>query len=94
MQMLMFVVESSHKDRIESALRENEVIGYTEIPTVYGMGRSGPRLGSGAFPETSSLIFTVVEKDRVDALLASIDADCPDCRGKMRVVIWSVDRIV
>jgi hypothetical protein len=94
MQMLMFVVESSHKDRIEAALREHEVIGYTEIPTVYGIGRSGPRLGSGAFPETSALILTVVETARVDALLASIDAECPDCRGSMRVVIWGVDRIV
>ncbi len=94
MQMLMFVVESSHKDRIESALREHEVIGYTEVPTVYGIGRSGPRLGSGAFPETSSLILTVLEEEKVAGLLAAIEAECPDCRGKMRVVIWGVDRIV
>lgn len=94
MQMLMFVVESTQRDRIEAALREHAVLGYTEIPTVYGIGRSGPRLGSGAFPETSALILAVVEKARVDALLAAVDAECPDCRGKLRIVIWGVDRIV
>lgn len=94
MQMLMFVVETSHRDEIESALREHSVLGYTEIPTVYGIGRTGPRLGSGAFPETSSLILTVVESERVDELLAAIKSECPDCRDKLRVVIWGVDRIV
>ena len=94
MQMLMFIVESSHKDRIEAALTEHRVLGYTEIPTVYGMGRSGPRLGSGAFPETSSLIFTVVDREKVDELLAAIHKDCADCRDRMRVVLWGVERVI
>ena len=74
MQMLMIVVESTHKEKVEAALTEHAVLGYTEIPTVYGAGRTGMRLGSRAFPETSSIIFTVVEKEKVDELLADIDA--------------------
>ena len=94
MQMLMIVVESTHKERVEAALSEHRVLGYTEIPTVYGMGKSGMRLGSRAFPETSSIIFTVVEKGKVDELLAAIDGECADCRSKMRMIVWGVEQIV
>ena len=94
MQMLMIIVESRHKEKLEAALSERRVMGYTEIPTVYGSGRTGMRLGSRAFPETSSIIFTVVEKGKVDELLAAIDGSCADCREAMRMIVWSVDRMI
>jgi uncharacterized protein YaaQ len=94
MQMLMIVVESTHKERLEAALTDHRVLGYTEIPTVYGMGQTGMRLGSRAFPETSSILFTVVEKEKVDELLAAIDATCSDCRRAMRMIVWNVDRMI
>lgn len=94
MQMLMIIVQSDHKERLEAALSEKHVLGYTEIPTVYGMGTSGPRLGSRAFPESSSIIFTVVEEGKVDELLAAIDASCSECRSAMRMVVWKVDRML
>lgn len=94
LQMLMIVVESSHKDRVEAALSDHRVLGYTEIPTVYGTGRTGLRLGSRAFPETSSILFTVVEKEKVDELLDHIDRSCTDCRQAMRMIVWGVDRMI
>ena len=94
MQMLMVIVQSEHKEKLEAALSDRRVLGYTEIPTVYGMGKTGPRLGSGAFPETSSIVLTVVEKEKVDELLAAIDASCAECRASMRMIVWSVDRMI
>ena len=94
MQMLMIIVQSDHKERLEAALSERHVLGYTEIPTVYGMGKTGPRLGSRAFPESSSIIFTVVEDGKVDELLGAIDASCAGCRSAMRMIVWSVDRML
>ena len=94
MQMLMIVVASSHKDRVEAALSERHVLGYTELPTVYGMGQTGMRLGSRAFPETSSIIFTVLENEKVDDLLRAIDESCADCRQAMRMIVWNVDRMI
>jgi uncharacterized protein YaaQ len=94
MQMLMIVVESSHKEKLEAALTEHRVLSYTEIPTVHGVGKSGMRLGSRAFPETSSIIFTVVEKEKVEELLAAIDGECADCRDKMRMIVWGVERMI
>jgi hypothetical protein len=94
MQLLMIIVESTHKEKVEAALTENRVLGYTEIPTVYGKGRSGLRLGSRAFPQSSSIIFTVVERAKVDGLLAAIDGSCSDCRQAMRILVWSIDRMM
>jgi hypothetical protein len=94
MQMLMIIAEREHREKIESALSEHHVLGYTEIPTVYGTGRTGPRLGSRAFPETSSIIFTVVEESRVPELLRAIEGSCPDCRDAMRMIVWKVDKML
>lgn len=93
-QMLMIIVDSTHKEQVEAALSEHHVLGYTEIPTVYGAGRSGLRLGSRAFPETSSIIFTVIEQGKVDEMLRAIDASCADCRKAMRMIVWNVDRML
>jgi hypothetical protein len=94
MHMLMLIVEQAHREKIEAALSDHHVLGYTEIPTVYGSGATGPRLGSRAFPETSSIIFTVAEASKVDELLDAIRTSCAECVGGMRTIIWSVDRMV
>src|SRR5512140_1289294 len=93
MQMLMIIVESTHRERVEAALAEHRAPGLTEIPTVYGRGQTGDRLGSRAFPESSSIIFTVVEDGKADELLAAIDSSCADCRQAMRLIVWGVDRM-
>ncbi len=94
MQMLMMIVDSRHREKIESALSDQHVLGYTEIPTVYGSGRTGPRLGSRAYPTESSIIFTVVDEAKVRGLLDAIDASCGECRSSMHTIVWKVDRMV
>ena len=94
MQMLMMIVEQEHREKIEAALSDHRVLGYTEIPTVYGTGTTGPRLGSRAFPETSSIIFTVAEKSKVQELLDAINTSCSECKEGMRTIVWKVDRMI
>jgi hypothetical protein len=94
LRMLMLIVKNEHKEKVEATLTERRVFGYTEIPTVYGLGATGMRLGSRAFPETSSIIFTVVEKEKVDEMLAAIDESCSDCRAAMRMIVWDVERMI
>jgi len=93
MQMLMIIAESEHREKIESALSDHHVLGYTEIPTVYGTGRTGPRLGSRAFPETSSIIFTVVEAERIPELRAALEKSC-QCSETTRMIVWKVDQML
>ncbi|HET6348767.1 MAG TPA: hypothetical protein VFH88_06745 [Candidatus Krumholzibacteria bacterium] len=94
MKMLMMIVEQEHREKIEAALTDHRVLGYTEIPTVFGIGSTGPRLGSRAFPETSSIIFTVAEAAKVEELLAAIDTSCAECKEGMRTIVWKVDRMI
>ena len=94
LKMLMIIVERRHKETVEAALTERRVLGYTEIPTVYGAGQTEPRLGSRAFPETSSIIFTVAEDEKIDEIVKAIDTSCADCRRSMRLLVWSVERMI
>ena len=94
MNMLMIVAESEHREKIESALADHEALGFTEIPTVYGSGRTGPRLGSRAYPEQSSIIFTVAEEAKIQQLVGAIESSCADCRDRMRMIVWKVDRML
>ena len=54
-KLLMLVVEGSRKEDVEVFLDRAGVLGYTEIPHALGVGVTGPRLGSRAFPKTSAL---------------------------------------
>ncbi len=94
MKMLMIIVESSCIEELEVLLKKNGVEGYTEIPKVHGVGESGPRLGSSAYPKTSSVVFTVVPKERVDQVLEDIRCYCDHCLQDMKVVVWGVESVL
>jgi len=93
MKMLMIIVESSCKEELEVLLNKNEVVGYTEVSQVHGVGESGPRLGSRAFPKTSSIVFTVVPKEKVQKVIDDIHCYCDHCRKDMKIITWSAERI-
>ena len=76
MKLLMIIVESVHKVELEVLLNKHEIVGYTEIPQVFGSGTTGQRMGSRAFPKTSSVIFTVIPAEAVKALVADIERYC------------------
>ncbi|RLE29950.1 MAG: hypothetical protein DRJ61_13545 [Acidobacteria bacterium] len=78
MKMLLIVVDRQCRDRLEVLLKELGVTGFTEVPEVLGMGKSGMRLGSGAFPKTSALVFTVVPEEIVSKIRAGLCQFCDD----------------
>ena len=94
MKLLMIIVESEHKEELEVLLNRNHVIGYTEIPQAHGVGTTGVRMGSRAFPATSSIIFTVIPADQVDKLTEDIRNYCEACMKKMKMIVWGVEQIV
>ncbi len=63
------------RDEAEAALQAAGAVRFTEIPTVYGEGSTGPRFGSRRAPGVSDLIFVAVEDARLgplrEALLAA-----------------------
>ena len=93
MKMLMMIVESDYKEQLEVLLNSHEIVGYTEIPQVFGSGATGTRMGSRAFPKTSSVIFTVLGDDEADKLAGSIRKFCESCAQHMHMIVWHADKV-
>ncbi len=60
MKLLLIFVDTDHARDVERILDESDVPGYSEFPTVLGKGATGRKLGSRAFPGSSSLYFVVL----------------------------------
>ncbi len=93
MKMLMIIVDESKKEELEVFLNRSGVAGYTELSRAAGMGSSGPRLGSRAFPRTSAVVFSVLEEMALERLLRGVDEFCATCGEELRMVAWDVDRL-
>lgn len=94
MKMLMIVVDSDKKEELEVVLQNAGVAGFTEIPAAAGMGATGPRLGSAAYPKTSAVILTAVEPPLAQKLAADLKAYCAECGERLRIVSWDAEVLV
>lgn len=66
--MLIIFVDADHAADVEDLLEAYRVPGYSEIPAVLGKGESGRKLGSRAFPGSSTMYLVGVD-DRCRAPL-------------------------
>ncbi len=93
-KILMLVVEESRKEELEAFLDRAGVLGYTEIPHALGVGSTGPRLGSRAFPKTSAVIFTVLPAAALAPLVERVRAYCGECGERLKMLTWDAEEIV
>jgi len=91
MKMLMLIVDESKKEELEVFLNHSGVQGYTEVAHAAGMGTSGLRLGSSAFPKTSALIFTILTEEALEKLQAGVDEFCATCGEELRMIVWDAE---
>jgi len=91
MKILMLIVDESKKEELEVFLNHSGVRGYTEVAHTAGMGTSGPRLGSSAFPKTSALVFTILSEEALQGLQKGVDQFCATCGEELRMISWDVD---
>jgi hypothetical protein len=91
MKLLMLIVDDAKKEALEAFLNRAGVVGYTEIPNAVGLGSTGPRLGSRAFPKTSAVVFTVIEATALDTLVRDLKAYCEDCAESLKGFVWGVE---
>jgi len=94
MKLLMIVIDSECREELEVLFKKVGVSGYTEIPEVHGVGETGIRMGSGAFPATSSLFFTVVEAEKVQELKETLTCFCDTYERHFKMVQWGVEEVV
>lgn len=88
--------QASHESVIE-ALDNSNCRGFTMMEQTQGRGsKTGePHLGSHAWPSMNSTIFTVVEDDQVEPLLARLHAvDTESEMLGLRAFVWSVENSI
>jgi hypothetical protein len=94
MKILMLIVDEEHKEELEVLLQKTGVAGYTELPHAVGFGSTGRRMGSGAYPKTSAVIFSILEPAHVDSLAREVKQYCRDCGERLKMVSWDVEEVV
>ena len=94
MKMLLVIVEESHKEELETILHRVGASGYTEIPSALGVGMTGPRLGSRAFPKTSAVIFSAMEDDALFRLREEIRTYCASCGERVKLFALSAEEVL
>jgi hypothetical protein len=60
MKLLMILVDADHAADVERLLEASQVPGYTELPSALGKGRTGRKLGTRAFPGSSTIYFVAL----------------------------------
>ena len=62
MKVLLIFVDADHADDVERLLEDHAVRGYSAFPNVLGKGVTGRKLGTRAFPGSSTLNFVALSE--------------------------------
>jgi hypothetical protein len=74
MKLLLIFVDADHAADVERLLERRGVSGYSEFPTVLGKGATGRKLGSRAFPGSSTLFFVALPDGTCAGLCDELEA--------------------
>jgi hypothetical protein len=91
MKMLMIIVDEAKREELEVFLDRSGLEGYTEVSHAAGLGTSGLRLGSSAYPKTSAIVFSILTEEALSNLNAGVDEFCASCGEELRMIAWDVD---
>ncbi|NOZ96133.1 MAG: hypothetical protein GXP47_15550 [Acidobacteria bacterium] len=95
MKLAMIITESRYKEQLEVLLAQHGIEGFTEIPEVHGKGVSGLRMGSSAYPKTSTVIFTVVPREKMEELRHDLECMCDEaCMSRTRMIAWDAEVVL
>jgi hypothetical protein len=72
MKLLLVIYSGSQPSLVPELLDEHHAGGYTELRQVHGVGATGKREGSRAWPGDASVYFSIVPQERVRDLLTAV----------------------
>lgn len=72
MQMLMIICPDNRRAEVRNLIADHGEGAFSEIPNVFGSGKTGKHLGTHTFPGKSVLIFVAIEGPKKDALIAAL----------------------
>ena len=94
MKAVMIILDQAHYDMIVDKLEKLSIRGFTSWKEVYGKGSNDgiPHYGSHAWPSVNNAILTVVENEKVDALLAYLrELDNESANLGLRAFVWNIE---
>ncbi|MBP5476295.1 MAG: hypothetical protein J6Y00_01225 [Paludibacteraceae bacterium] len=97
MKSVLIVFNQANTERVEYMLDTLEIKGFTFFEQVQGRGTNGgePRRGTHTWPEMNSAVITIVEDEKVEPLLESVQK--LDARNKevgVRAFVWNIEQTV
>ena len=72
MKLIMVLVPSECLEGVQEVIERHEIHAYTEIPRVLGAGGSGRKLGTRAFPGTSSMFLVIVKAEEAHKVIDAV----------------------
>ena len=96
MKMLMVLVPSDCLADVQEVMDRHEIHAYTEFPNVLGSGKSGRKLGTRAFPGTTSMLLAVLPKEEAERLIAAVReyADGANCCEEIRIFATTAEAVM
>ncbi len=96
MKLLMIILDETVRDEVEATLDKHEVNGYTEIPMAFGEGKSGKKLASRLHPGANSIVFSIIDDDRLDPIKADLMQTCAaktdeNCPKPIHIAVLKVE---
>jgi hypothetical protein len=92
-RMMLIVVDAASRAAVEVLLRKAGAHGYTELGPAIGWGETGPRLGSGAFPGTSAVLFTVLDPDAETQVRIALAGFEEGESRRVRAYSWTIEEV-
>jgi len=93
MRLMMIVVDADLREEVEILLRKAGAHGYTELGPAIGWGETGLRLGSGAFPSTSTVLFSVLDPAAEAQVRIALTGFEQGDERRVRAYAWPVEEI-
>jgi len=93
MKAIFIVFNQAHTEKVEYILDTFGINGYTQWTNMKGRGDRGgvPHLGTHTWPEINSATLTVIDDDRVEAVLEAVrKMDEVNTDVGVRAFVWDI----
>ena len=93
MKAVMITFNQALTEKVDYALTNLKIKGYTKFPEVTGCGTNSgePHLGTHTWPEINSAILAIVEDEKVEHLLGVVKKiDAINDEVGIRAFVWDI----
>ncbi|MCK4664373.1 MAG: hypothetical protein KAT68_16000 [Bacteroidales bacterium] len=97
MKAAFIVYNQAHTEKVEYMLDRLNIRGYSQWINMKGKGSNTgqPHMGTHTWPEINSATLTIIEDDKVDLLLQSVESlNNINTEVGIRAFVWNIEKSV